>query len=276
LVDKECAFINFSNVEDAVRAKDEVLGRLNGRVGQCVVRVGFGKIEAGIADPSVLQPTRALCKSYGHATYMNIAESESTLSTDSTPRHSPFLPLSPFTGIGSLPPNTTSAKLHSLFSPFGNIESARVLTHKNCGFINFDTVESAMAAKKALQHKEVLGSGTGAVRIGFAKATTQKAMEEASPVSTPGQASVASSSKPERTVDANNVRENLDSGSHAKPLTTDTVEPSNLSKIMAIMTEFGMDSDDGPVFKIGKNVGDRPVLVLRTSHLTQYLYYNYF
>jgi RNA recognition motif. (a.k.a. RRM, RBD, or RNP domain) len=62
LVDKECAFINFSNVEDAVHAKDEVLGRLNGRVGQCVVRVGFGKIEAGVADPSVLQPTRALCK----------------------------------------------------------------------------------------------------------------------------------------------------------------------------------------------------------------------
>ncbi|KAG2177469.1 hypothetical protein INT44_007980 [Umbelopsis vinacea] len=203
LVDKECAFINFSNVEDAVRAKDEVLGRLNGRVGQCVVRVGFGKIEAGIADPSVLQPTRALW-------------------------------------IGSLPPNTTSAKLHSLFSPFGNIESARVLTHKNCGFINFDTVESAMAAKKALQHKEVLGSGTGAVRIGFAKATTQKALEEASPLSG-GQASVAS--KPERTIDT--VRENPESGPPPE-----TTEPSNLSKIMAIMTEFGMDSDDGPVFKI--------------------------
>ncbi|KAI8575652.1 hypothetical protein K450DRAFT_260858 [Umbelopsis ramanniana AG] len=223
LVDKECAFINFSNVEDAVRAKDEVLGRLNGRVGQCVVRVGFGKIEAGIADPSVLQPTRALW-------------------------------------IGSLPPNTTSAKLHSLFSPFGNIESARVLTHKNCGFINFDTVESAMAAKKALQHKEVLGSGTGAVRIGFAKATTQKAMEEASSVSPPGgQASVASSSKQERTIDT--VRENPESGSHAKSSSPETMEPSNLSKIMAIMTEFGMDSDDGPVFKIE----NRTVCKYRTS-----------
>jgi hypothetical protein len=109
-----------------------------------------------------------------------------------------------------------------------------------------------MAAKKALQHKELLGAGTGAVRIGFAKATTQKAMEEASPVSPSGQASMASSSKQERTVDAMNIRENPESGSHAKPSTPETVEPSNLSKIMAIMTEFGMDSDDGPVFKIGK------------------------
>lgn len=62
LIDKECAFINFSNLEDAVRAKDEVLGRLNGRVGHCVVRVGFGKVDGGVSDPSVLQPTRALCK----------------------------------------------------------------------------------------------------------------------------------------------------------------------------------------------------------------------
>ncbi|KAH8552529.1 hypothetical protein BGW37DRAFT_489330 [Umbelopsis sp. PMI_123] len=215
LVDKECAFINFTNIEDAVRAKDEILGRLNGRVGQCVVRVGFGKIEGGISDPSVLQPTRALW-------------------------------------IGSLPPNTSSAKLHSLFSPFGNIESARVLTHKNCGFINFDTVESAVAAKMALQHKEVLGSGTGAVRIGFAKATTQKTMEESSPVQSLGlNPSIASTSKQERTVDATNIRENSESGSisNTKP-STEPVETSNLSKIMAIMTEFGMDSDDGPVFKI--------------------------
>jgi hypothetical protein len=158
------------------------------------------------------------------------------------------------TGIGSLPPNTTSAKLHSLFSPFGNIESARVLTHKNCGFINFDTVESAVAAKMALQHKEVLGSGTGAVRIGFAKATTQKTMEESSPVQSLGlNPSIASTSKQERTVDATNIRENSESGSisNTKP-STEPVETSNLSKIMAIMTEFGMDSDDGPVFKIGK------------------------
>lgn len=133
-----------------------------------------------------------------------------------------------------------------------------------------------MAAKKALQHKEVLGSGTGAVRIGFAKATTQKAMEEPSPVSPPGQASVASSSKPERTVDANNIRENHDAASHAKPSTTDSVEPSNLSKIMAIMTEFGMDSDDGPVFKIGKYVGNRRFWFLEPPIWRPLLFYNYF
>lgn len=62
LSEKECAFINFVSLDDAVRAKDDVLGKLNGRIGQCIVRVGFGKIEASATDSNTLQPTRALCK----------------------------------------------------------------------------------------------------------------------------------------------------------------------------------------------------------------------
>ncbi|RUS12683.1 armadillo-type protein, partial [Endogone sp. FLAS-F59071] len=103
-----------------------------GRVGNCVVRVGFGKAEVGVPDAAVMQPTRALW-------------------------------------IGNIPTTTTPTALHNLFSPFGTIESARVLTHKNCGFVNFERLEDAARAKKALQNKEALGPGTGAVRIGFAK-----------------------------------------------------------------------------------------------------------
>jgi protein JSN1 len=36
--------------------------------------------------------------------------------------------------IGSIPSTTTPATILNVFSPFGPIESARVLTHKNCGF----------------------------------------------------------------------------------------------------------------------------------------------
>ncbi|RUS18489.1 armadillo-type protein, partial [Jimgerdemannia flammicorona] len=71
--------------------------------------------------------------------------------------------------IGNIPTTTTPSALHNLFSPYGAIESARVLTHKNCGFVNFERLEDATRAKKALQNKEALGPGTGAVRIGFAK-----------------------------------------------------------------------------------------------------------
>ncbi|KAM3579697.1 hypothetical protein VKS41_007781 [Umbelopsis sp. WA50703] len=213
LTEKECAFINFVSLDDAIRAKDDVLGKLNGRIGQCIVRVGFGKIEASASDSNTLQPTRALW-------------------------------------IGSLPPNTSSAKLHGIFSQYGNIESARVLTHKNCGFVNFDTVENAVAAKKALQQKEVFGSGTGLLRIGFAKATSQKSSEDLfQPFPSPGQPTAESA-------DVADGKDNADSRNHVestKPAKAEsTTETSHLSKIMAIMMELGMDSDDGPVFKIGK------------------------
>lgn len=62
LLEKECAFVNFFHVEDAIRAKEEVLGRLGGRVGNCIVRIGFGRADAAVPDTSALQPTRALCK----------------------------------------------------------------------------------------------------------------------------------------------------------------------------------------------------------------------
>jgi hypothetical protein len=60
--------------------------------------------------------------------------------------------------------------LQAIFQAFGPIESVRVLSHKNCGFINFVHQEDAVRARKNLQNKEILGPGSGTVRIGFAKA----------------------------------------------------------------------------------------------------------
>lgn len=62
------------------------------------------------------------------------------------------------------------AILQAIFQAFGPIESVRVLSHKNCGFINFEHQEDAVRARKNLQNKEILGPGSGTVRIGFAKA----------------------------------------------------------------------------------------------------------
>ncbi|KAF9170154.1 hypothetical protein BGX20_009360, partial [Mortierella sp. AD010] len=131
--DKECAFINFTRVEDAMRAKEDISERRGGRIGNATVRVGYGKAELMVnADAPVLHPTRALW-------------------------------------IGNIPSSTTPATLHAMFTHFGAIESARVLTHKSCGFINFESMEDAVVAKKVMHGQEIFGPGTGAVRIGFAK-----------------------------------------------------------------------------------------------------------
>jgi protein JSN1 len=73
--------------------------------------------------------------------------------------------------IGSIPNSTTMSSLDAIFSRYGTIESTRVLTHKNCGFVNFESVEHAVRARQLLNGKEIF-PGAGPVRIGFAKAPT--------------------------------------------------------------------------------------------------------
>ena len=70
--------------------------------------------------------------------------------------------------LGNIPASTTTTSLVHIFQPFGTVESARVLTHKNCGFINYTTAEHAIQARIALNGKEIF-PGAGPTRIGFAK-----------------------------------------------------------------------------------------------------------
>ncbi|MCJ1306312.1 hypothetical protein MMC08_009132 [Hypocenomyce scalaris] len=71
--------------------------------------------------------------------------------------------------LGSIPTSTTATSLQAIFGIHGKIESARVLVHKNCGFVNYETVESAIQAKSLLNGKEIF-PGAGPIRIGYAKA----------------------------------------------------------------------------------------------------------
>lgn len=68
-----------------------------------------------------------------------------------------------------MPPNTTQSTLERVFSLFGNIESIRVLSHKNCAFINYDTVESASNARDSLLQNDQRVQELWGIRIGFAK-----------------------------------------------------------------------------------------------------------
>jgi protein JSN1 len=57
LPEKECAFVNYVKLEDALNAREKMQGC---RIGNCVARIGFGKTEA-IHDSHGLAPTKSLC-----------------------------------------------------------------------------------------------------------------------------------------------------------------------------------------------------------------------
>lgn len=71
LSDKECAFVNFSHVDSAVAAKNDLETRLDSKLQGATVRVGYGKADVTQAmantteaGPNAQGPTRALCKCF--------------------------------------------------------------------------------------------------------------------------------------------------------------------------------------------------------------------
>lgn len=125
--------MNFVDQADAIRAKEDVLNRLGGDIGMPngqTVRIGFGKADSApvapakgtnLNSPVATSPGNPLNKNSNNA---GLSGMDAQL--QSTPTRALW--------IGSIPSTTTPATILSVFSPYGPIESARVLTHKNCGF----------------------------------------------------------------------------------------------------------------------------------------------
>lgn len=123
--------MNFVDQEDAMRAKDDVLNRLSGQIGMPngqAVRIGFGKAESAPVAPAKGAPS-ALPGAVSSKN-MNGSNANALSGIESQLQSTPTRAL----WIGSIPSSTTPATILSVFSPYGPIESARVLTHKNCGF----------------------------------------------------------------------------------------------------------------------------------------------
>ncbi|KAK7466954.1 hypothetical protein VKT23_004018 [Stygiomarasmius scandens] len=189
LPEKECGFVNFVDQADAIRAKDDVLNRLGGNIGMPngqTVRIGFGKADSAPVAPAKGTPVSPGPTSPGAVPGKSPNPSAAPGGIDAQLQSTPTRAL----WIGSIPSTTTPATILSVFSPYGPIESARVLTHKNCGFINFERLDDAVRARKALNGRDVLGSDVGAIRIGFAKVPVKNgqegAAEETVPVSVQG------------------------------------------------------------------------------------------
>lgn len=146
--------------------------------------------------------------------------------------------------LGNIPSSTTVSSLNVIFSQYGPIEFARVLTHKSCGFVNFENINSAIAAKAQCNGKEIF-PGCGPIRIGFAK--------EQSASNTPGANGAYPSPSPDPFVPKNRIDSShggaaTGSGNiNAETAAAALVTPNLLEmrdEIFNIVSEFGATDDD--------------------------------
>jgi protein JSN1 len=94
------------------------------------VRIGFGKADSAPVAPAKGTPASPGPTSPGGSTGKSTGPNSGLGPMDAQLQSTPTRAL----WIGSIPSTTTPATILSVFSPYGPIESARVLTHKNCGF----------------------------------------------------------------------------------------------------------------------------------------------
>lgn len=94
------------------------------------VRIGFGKADSAPVAPAKGNPASPGSTSPGTTAGKPSPGNPGLGGMDAQLQSTPTRAL----WIGSIPSTTTPATILSVFSPYGPIESARVLTHKNCGF----------------------------------------------------------------------------------------------------------------------------------------------
>lgn len=146
------------------------------------------------------------------------------------------------------------------------IESIRVLSHKNCGFINFYTQEEAMRAKRACQNREIMGPGTGTVRIGFAKVPPAVKLPDGSSLDVVQQQQKLQ----QQTLDIDNIKYNVNTpipnnfimddqqmmmymmevmgNNNLNTTNGNTIFSAVVTERKLIMQDFGQDDSDGPIF----------------------------
>lgn len=155
--------------------------------------------------------------------------------------------------LGSIPTSTTTSTLVEMFKSHGPILSARVLTHKNCGFVNFERAESAISAKASMNGKEIF-PGAGPVRINFAKPPSSS--------NTPGHDGVYPSPSPDPFAKGQDNAQGSGSAAQANdaspaPASTNaapTVPPLRemTTDMMEIINQFGATEEDR--FRISRNL----------------------
>ncbi|KYR01462.1 hypothetical protein DLAC_01443 [Tieghemostelium lacteum] len=131
---KQCAFITFSDVQSSMKAQ-QALNNYNHK--GFPFRLGFGK---QYDNP----PQQQNSYQERHNSFLNARKLE-----DENPTRNLWL--------GNVHNNVNQDSLRSLFEKFGKIDGIRILPGKNCAFVNFCNMESAMAARNNLNGYNLMG-----------------------------------------------------------------------------------------------------------------------
>nr|ODN92304.1 hypothetical protein L204_05403 [Cryptococcus depauperatus CBS 7855] len=174
LPEKTCAFVNFFSQSGAVHAREDVLHKMGGIVPSlsrtAPVRVSFGNSDLAMkkkrsseftSTSPRLQSSRSPNELSPYTPWDRNRESNSTIVPTRAIR------------IDSIPESISCTSLSQIFASFGAIENSRILPGKRHGFINFEHLDSAVAAYDSLNGKELFGSYFGPIRIYFARVPTR-------------------------------------------------------------------------------------------------------
>lgn len=148
LPSKECAFVNFFNLDDAIKAKETLQGSA---IGNMIIRIGFGKEE-------FYHPGNGSTDSSSKPT----PPSTGTNGVDG-PSHSRSV------WVGHIGPEVDVEMLNEAFMVYGEIDSCRILDVKNCAFVNFVYADDAGRARSQMNGATV---GSSLIRTGYAKSAS--------------------------------------------------------------------------------------------------------
>lgn len=115
---KNCAFVKYVDLDSAIRAFNQM--SVGGTIRGQPIKVGWGK-----AEPTMINKEEALASNSGPPPCRNI-------------------------WLGNLPSDFTEQDVHEVLHKFGTIEKIKMLPVKNCAFIKFSSLDSAINAKHTL------------------------------------------------------------------------------------------------------------------------------
>ena len=147
LPNKECAFVNFITVEEAMKAKQFIKGK---PIGNIVPRIGFGRVNTNNNNGDISSNSKSiLCGENSN--------------NDSGPT---AIAVSRSVWVGQLSSTASKEALLNAFSKFGHILNVRITSNKSCAFVDFYNIQHAIKAKNSMNGVKVAGS---IIKTGYAR-----------------------------------------------------------------------------------------------------------
>jgi RNA recognition motif-containing protein len=148
LPNKECAFVNFITVEEAMKAKQFIKGK---PIGNIVPRIGFGRINSNNN-----------CGDNPNG-FKSLPQQSDNVNNELGPT---AIAVSRSVWVGQLSSTASKEALLNAFSKFGHILNVRITSNKSCAFVDFYNIQHAIKAKNSMNGVKVAGS---IIKTGYAR-----------------------------------------------------------------------------------------------------------